>query len=146
MKFEFCLVAVHNGNKLLDECGFKTPDDAERLLPKAVSMMMEKGVTSDGFIEVRQLFEDGEFDSYENWYPDDIYPYGLEGERRACSMAELMGVWNNIYNLHANYQDLDDEEIEKLRNTMEERVNKALEGLNNACNISDEDVQEWLPD
>lgn len=73
MRYE--MVAVYEGTTLLSlvSNNYKTAKKIvkEDMLP----LMQRKEPTSDAFIEIRRLgkFEHGDFESVENWWPDDIW-------------------------------------------------------------------------
>lgn len=70
----------------------------------------------------------------------------IDKESRTCKMRDVMLVFDELDEIIQDFDAFDDKELIRQRKTMEKRANKALEYLNSACNISDEDVQYWLED
>jgi len=65
---------------------------------------------------------------------------------RTCKMRDIMLVFDELDEIIQDFDAFDNKELIKQRKTIEKRANKALEYLNDACNIKDEDVQYWLGD
>jgi len=67
----------------------------------------------------------------------------IVGEARICNMSNIMYAWSQLDELLADYDGLSNKELVRLRKTMRKRAEDGLESLNNACNITDDDVQYW---
>lgn len=70
----------------------------------------------------------------------------INKEARTCKMRDVMLVFDELDEIIQDFDAFDNKELIRQRKTMEKRANKALEYLNGACNITDEDVQYWIED
>jgi hypothetical protein len=67
-------------------------------------------------------------------------------ETRICVMPSIMECWEHLYQLYADYNDLDDEQIRECRADISNHIEDAMQWLNLACQITDDDVQEYTGD
>ena len=70
----------------------------------------------------------------------------IVGEARTCKMSNIMHAWSQLDELLADYDGLSNEELVRLRKTMRKRAEDGLDALNDACKITDKDVQYWTED
>jgi len=70
---KYCVVAVHVGMHVFEKC-VPTIKEARKIMKgDAMKKMLKKEPVTDGFIELRRMYSDGDFDSVDNIWAEDIY-------------------------------------------------------------------------
>ena len=70
---KYCVVAVHKGTQIFEKC-VPTIKEARKIMKgEAKNKMLKKRPVTDGFIELRRMLPDDDFDSVDNIWAMDIY-------------------------------------------------------------------------
>jgi len=60
-------------------------------------------------------------------------------KRFGCTKRQIMDIWEEAYELYADFSDLGDDDLVRVRGTMHKRTERILETLDK-CGVTDKDV------
>ena len=74
-KCKYDVVGIYESKQLYGKCFPNLKEARQKGVRKAMARMRRKPMTGDGFIEIREIgdFKHGNFDSIQNYWPEDIW-------------------------------------------------------------------------